>query len=100
MPYFDRFDICEAYLVMEWDWNYGGWLQERKSNQRRREATHVQLNRMEFRISPIHNGYESLTDNGKEIYYNLCKRYGFGFPTEYSLPYADEPENLYELGYK
>ena len=27
MPYFDRFDICEAYAVLEWDWNMGGWLQ-------------------------------------------------------------------------
>jgi hypothetical protein len=29
MAYFDRFDICEAYAVLEWDWNMGGWLQER-----------------------------------------------------------------------
>jgi hypothetical protein len=26
MAYFDRFDICEAYAVLEWDWNMGGWL--------------------------------------------------------------------------
>jgi len=23
MAYFDRFDICEAYAVLEWDWNRG-----------------------------------------------------------------------------
>jgi hypothetical protein len=38
MPYFDRFDICEAYAVLEWDWNMGGWLQERPTNRRRMEA--------------------------------------------------------------
>ena len=42
MPYFDRFDICEAYAVLEWDWNMGGWLQERPTNRRRMEATSIQ----------------------------------------------------------
>jgi len=45
MPYFDRFDICEAYAVLEWDWNMGGWLQERPTNRRRMEATSIQLAR-------------------------------------------------------
>src|SRR4051812_17796379 len=43
---FDRFDICEAYCVLEWDWNKGGWLSERPSNRRRREATSIQLGRI------------------------------------------------------
>ena len=84
MPYFDRFDICEAYLVMEWDWHSGGWLQERPSNVRRGrrrgyvgESTDVQLSRIGFRVSPCHRGYDSLSENGKEIYDMLTLRYGF-----------------------
>lgn len=72
--YFDRFDICEAYAVFEWHWNCGGWLQERPSNQRRKEATHVQLDRLGFRPAPCLE-YETLTDNGKEIYNALERRY-------------------------
>jgi len=68
MAYFDRFDICEAYLALEWDYNVGGWLQERPSNQRRKESIGVQLRRIWFKPSPLFNGYESLTENGKEIY--------------------------------
>lgn len=45
MPYFDRFDICEAHRAIEIQYNVGGWLHERPSNRRRHEATHVQLHR-------------------------------------------------------
>lgn len=75
MASFDRFDICEAYYIFEVNWNRGGWLQARPSNRRRMEATHIQLDRMQFKISPCHRGYESLTDNGKEIYQDLLTRY-------------------------
>lgn len=75
MAYFDRFDICEAYLVLEWDYNEGGWLHERPSNRRRREATHVQTHRIRFKPSPMLGGFESLSDNGKEIYSDLVDRY-------------------------
>ena len=74
MPYFDRFDICEAHAVLEWDYNLGGWLHERPSNQRRREATAVQLNRMQFKARRDLS-YETLTENGKEIYDDLVKRF-------------------------
>jgi len=74
--FFDRFDICEAYAVMEWDWNSGGWLHERPTNRRRKQATSIQLSRMQFRARPDLS-YESLTENGKCIYDNLCQRYGF-----------------------
>ncbi len=80
--YFDKFDICEAYLVLEWDYNIGGWLQERPSNRRRMESTDVQLHRMHFKISPCHRGYESLTDNGKAIYDAAVIR--LGLPAEES----------------
>ena len=76
MAYFDRFDICEAYLALEWDYNVGGWLQERPSNQRRKESIGVQLLRMTFKLSPLFNGYDSLTENGKEIYGAAQQRWG------------------------
>lgn len=73
MAFFDRFDICEAHCVLEWDYNMGGWLRERPSNQRRREATSVQLHRMQFRPAPS-LCYETLTENGREIYDELVQR--------------------------
>lgn len=75
MAYFDRFDICEAHLAMEWDWNASGILQERESNQRRNMSTDFQLHRMGFKPSPVFNGYNSLTENGQEIYHELEQRY-------------------------
>lgn len=67
MANFDRFDICEAHCVLEWDYNNGGWLRERPSNQRHMRSTGVQLVQMNFRPA-IDLGFDSLTDNGKEIY--------------------------------
>lgn len=67
MPYFDRFDICEAYAVLEWDYNVGGRLRERPSNARRNMSTGFQLSRMQFK--PRSNlCFDTLSDNGKEIY--------------------------------
>lgn len=74
--HFDRFDICEAYCVFEWHYSAGGWLRERPSNQRRREATHVQLDRMRFKPRPSLE-YRTLEENGREIYRSLQRRYGF-----------------------
>lgn len=78
MPHFNRLDICEAYLVMESDYNLGGWLRERPSNQRRKESCGVQLHRMGFRPRPSLDGsYRNLSTNGKVIYRMLERRYGF-----------------------
>lgn len=77
MPHFDRFDICEAYYAIENDYNMGGWLQERPSNKRRREATHIQLERIKFKPGHMFDGFESLSENGQEIYRALQTRYGF-----------------------
>ena len=67
MAYFDRFDICEAHAVLEWDYNRSGWLRERPSNRRRMEATHVQLHRIGFKPSPLLS-FGTLSENGREIY--------------------------------
>lgn len=75
MPYFDRFDICEAYCVLEWDYNKGGWLHERPSNRRRMESTGTQLFRMRFRSAPSLD-YSTLTENGREIYDQAVERLG------------------------
>lgn len=72
----NRFDICEAYAVMEWDWNVNGWLRERHTNQRRMQATSIQLARIQFKPAPS-LCYDTLSENGKAIYHNLCARYGF-----------------------
>lgn len=77
MAYFDRFDICEAHLAFEQDYHAHGWLCERPSNQRRHEASHVQLHRMGFRQSSLFRGFDSLTENGQDIYRGLQERYGF-----------------------
>lgn len=44
----NRFNICQAYAQLESDYNLGGLLQERPSNQRRRESIGCQLARMGF----------------------------------------------------
>jgi hypothetical protein len=67
MAMFDRFDICEAHAVLEWDYNRGGWLHERPSNRRRLEATSVQLHRIGFKAK-LDLSYDTLTEEGKEIY--------------------------------
>jgi hypothetical protein len=67
MPYFDQFDICEAYAVLESDYNVGGVLLERPSNYRRAMSTAYQLCRMKFKSRP-NLSYDSLTPNGKAIY--------------------------------
>ncbi len=85
MAYFNRFDICEAYFVFEMDWNLGGWLPERLSNQRRKEATHIQINRLKYKNPAIQGtgSFESLSsDNAREIYVQLLDRYRFEYPDD------------------
>lgn len=80
MAHFDRFDICEAYACLESNYNVGGWLRERPSNRRRREACAVQLHRMQFRPRPDLST-DTLEENAREIYDAAVKRLG--------LPKAD-----------
>jgi len=74
MPTFDRFDICEAYLAVENDWNEGGILKERD----RDYSVGVQLARIQFKAGAAFNGFESLSQNGREIYNALCERLMLG----------------------
>lgn len=72
-PTFDRFDICEAYTCLEADYNEGGWLHERPSNQRRSEACSIQLARMHFKPRP-NLSTDTLTENGYAIYRAAVER--------------------------
>lgn len=45
---FSTFDICQAHLQLESDYNVGGILRERPSNERRNASTGVQLARMRY----------------------------------------------------
>jgi predicted RNA-binding protein (virulence factor B family) len=66
--YFDRWDILEAYVTFCSDWHSG------QSSELYEKL--CRANRL-IKLSPLHRGYESLSDNGKEIYDNLVERYGF-----------------------
>jgi hypothetical protein len=95
MPYFDRFDICEAHLALESDYNVDGVLQERPSNKRRKMSTGFQLFRMDFEVGLGWRGFDSLSENGKEIYRELETRYGFNesdeeVETEWAGPQEDD----------
>lgn len=55
MDYFDPhgqcisvFDVCHAYQLLEANYNHGGWVRERPSNQRRRESIGCQLQRLGY----------------------------------------------------
>lgn len=76
---FDRFDIAEAHYALEVDYNKDGWLHERPTNRRRRQATSIQLQRMGFTPcnGVLEHGFEGLSENGQVIYRALERRYGF-----------------------
>lgn len=42
------FDVCHAYQLLEANYNVGGWVRERPSNQRRRESIGCQLARIGY----------------------------------------------------
>lgn len=64
--YWDRFDIVEAYYCFFCDYHEGQY-----SNK------FMRLNRMfkYHKPSPLFNGYDSLSENGKAIYDNLVEKY-------------------------
>lgn len=82
MASFERFDICMAHQALENDWHEGGWLQERPSNVRRMEATHVQLDRMGYSAGMGQGGtFGALGDgpegeNARDIYIEALVSFG------------------------
>lgn len=73
MPYFYRFDICQAYFVLEYYYNLGGTLQERPSNRRRNMSTAFQLSRMGYK--PANHSIGLMSENAAAIYDLLVTRY-------------------------
>lgn len=63
--YFDRFDICAAYLALEYDWNYGGWLDRRPSCIRKRKSVVVQLRRVGYRPGPNSGSFDLLENDNQ-----------------------------------
>lgn len=98
MATWDRFDIAEAHCLLEWDYNVGGILQERPSNQRRRESTGVQLARMKF-CPPMGLSFDTLSDNGREIYLERVLKWKLPIDTEQQLRMEDMfvPEHLHKM---
>jgi hypothetical protein len=74
MAFFDRYDICEAHYLLESDYNVGGILKERPSNERRMMSSGFQLSRMGFTPSPFLT-FDTLSENGMIIYNELVQRY-------------------------
>src|SRR5262245_25505083 len=72
----DRFAICQAYQQLESDYNVGGIVWERPSNQRRNESIGCQLARMGFSNpygwvdieAPHEEGDDYLDEEVREIY--------------------------------
>lgn len=82
MSCFDRFDICLAYEALEADFNVGGWLRERPSNQRRKESIGVQLHRMGFKSNSEGGSFSLLNNNAQEIYLGQVVKLGLPIDAE------------------
>ena len=68
MPYFDRFDICEAYAALEHDYSEGGTLRTRGIRGTAWHQVSVQLDRIGFRGSWFTGDADHLTENSLAIY--------------------------------
>ena len=67
MPYWDRFDICEAYFCFAY---------HVALNDRDYYAIIDRLDQMEFRARPsLKDAPSNLTENGKYIYMDIIRSY-------------------------
>ena len=71
--YFDRFDILAAHYQFWCDHHGGQWSDG--------YARIGRILNMGFRPGPCFS-WDSLGDNGQEIYRQLCERHGFAVPEE------------------
>ena len=69
-----RYDICEAYLMLEHDYGEHGWLTARgfRPDGSVKQVS-VQLKRMGFRASPLLTT-DTLSETGREIYDAFVER--------------------------
>jgi hypothetical protein len=70
---FSVFDICQAYMQLESDFNVDGWLRERPSNQRRRESIGCQLARLKFNPGMVWVGIEIPEPDDDGYYDDDCE---------------------------
>lgn len=70
--YFDRIDICAAYLAAEYYWHSGGILWELPSCQRRGASVGYRVHRLGFR--PGASFPDNLSENAQAIYDALTAR--------------------------
>ena len=69
--YFDRFDIVEAHYAFYSDYHEGQWSKKYERLCRISDPN----GRIQLRVSPLWRGFESLSENGKEIYNQLVNRF-------------------------
>lgn len=94
LPHMDSpvsvFDIAQAHCQLESDYNVGGWVHERPSNQRRMESTSCQLLRLQFeprgRWVDIYTERDENGDSGdedvKDIYIQNVLKWGLPITPE------------------
>jgi len=67
--YFDRFDIVTAHYAFYTDYHEGQWSKKYERLSRISNPN----GKIQLRVSPLWRGFESLSDNGKEIYKQLVE---------------------------
>lgn len=80
MPYFDRTDIIDAYLALEYDYNVNGILPERTRHFEGLppvyRSAYTQACNMGYVQSPLAGGFNRLTsENAKEIYLQFVTKH-------------------------
>jgi hypothetical protein len=76
MPYFDRFDVCEAHYLFATSWHRGQWSPEYQVFGR--------LHAMRFKPSPLLSA-ASLSENGRDILASLIRRARRGIRTHRNI---------------
>ncbi len=84
------FDICQAHAQLESDYNVGGIVRERPSNQRRNESTGCQLSRIGYRdnhrwvdiCAERDDGDDPVDDAVSEIYMQNVLKWGLPIDAE------------------
>ena len=89
------FDICQAHEQLEADYNVGGWVKERLSNQRRKESTGCQLSRMQYNsngrwvdIENRVNKEDSANNDVRFVYCMKVLQWGLYDPTDKGMQKA------------
>jgi hypothetical protein len=85
----DRFAICQAFAQLESDFNVGGWVRERPSNQRRRESIGCQLHRMQFSMGMQWVDIEAEPDDADDYFDDEVRDIYIRHALQWGLPLDD-----------